>query len=217
LNAEFFRSFGLYIVRDFLDADLCARLRSETRSAMGIPATIRTRGAEYVVDEEVRRTKIAEVSEANVALLEQRLLAVKPTVETHFEVVTAGCRRPQFLVYREGDFFGPHADNSREPDAPEIATGRRVSMVVFLNGEGEEREEDSYAGGSLTFYGLMDDPRARKYGFSLTAETGLLVAFRPEWVHAVTPVSRGIRYTVVSWLEGAGARDGTAVRAATRQ
>ena len=202
MNADFFRTFGLYIARDFFDRELCARLRAEARAAAAAPATVRKLGAEYVVNEEVRRTQLARVSEASEQLVERRLMALKGTLEHHFKVTTSGIRRPQFLVYCEGDFFRPHADSSAAVDAPAVATGRRVSIVMFLNGEGDPADDESYTGGSLTFYGLMHDSRADDRGFPVTGETGLLVAFPSQYVHSVTPVTRGTRFTIVSWLEG---------------
>jgi SM-20-related protein len=203
LNADFFRNFGLYVQRDFLDPDLCASLRAEARTAAANPATVRTQGTEYVVNEEIRRTQLARVPEASERLVERRLTALKGTLEHHFSVTTSGIRWPQFLVYREGDFFRPHADSSADPDAPAVASGRRVSIVIFLNGEGDAADNESYSGGSLTFYGLMKDARADDRGFPVAGETGLLVAFPSQLVHSVTPVTRGMRFTIVSWLEGA--------------
>ena len=202
MNADFFRTFGLYVARDFFDRDLCARLRAEARAAAADPATVRQQGTEYIVDEEVRRTQLARVSEASEQLVERRLMALKGTLERHFRATTSGIRWPQFLVYREGDFFRPHADSSAADDAPSVSTGRRVSIVIFLNGEGDPADDESYAGGSLTFYGLMHDARADDRGFPVTGETGLLVAFPSQLVHSVTPVTRGMRFTIVSWLEG---------------
>jgi SM-20-related protein len=77
-----------------------------------------------------------------------------------------------------------------------------VSIVVFLNGEGDPADDQSYTGGSLTFYGLMRDARADDRGFPVTGEAGLLVAFPSQLVHSVTPVTCGMRFTIVSWLEG---------------
>ena len=202
MNADFFRTFGLYVARDFFDRDLCARLRAEARAAAADPATVRQQGAEYIVDEEVRRTQLARVSEASEQLVERRLMVLKGTLERHFRVTTSGIRWPQFLVYREGDFFRPHADSSAAVGAPAVATGRRVSIVVFLNGEGDPADDQSYTGGSLTFYGLMRDARADDRGFPVTGEAGLLVAFPSQLVHSVTPVTCGMRFTIVSWLEG---------------
>ena len=77
---------------------------------------------------------------------------------------------------------------------------RQVSVVLFLNSESEIPNPDAYAGGSLTLYGLLQEPLWEKYGFSLKGETGLLVAFRSDVFHEVIPVTEGERFTVVSWF-----------------
>jgi SM-20-related protein len=200
-NAEFFTHFGLYVVRQFLGPESCARLRSEVRSAVRVPSTVWRQGEEGVVNESVRRTATARVAEGTVSLVEKRLREIKPALEHHFGVTTMRCERPQFLVYRPGDFFNAHADRSDRTDLSDSVRSRRISVVIFLNGEAEEPGEDSYGGGSLTFHGLWDAPGLERYGFPLVGETGLLIAFRSEVVHAVTPITHGERYTIVSWLE----------------
>ena len=199
-NADFFPRFGLFVDRDFLDAEACARLRSDVQSATRIPATVRDKGDTYTVDESVRRTKWADVSAEARSFVEERVRALRPVLEKHFNLELTGCQQLQFLVYREGDFFQAHVDSVREPDAAEFSRERRLAMVLFLNSESEEPGPDFYGGGSLTFYGLLTDPRAKSYGLPLVGEAGLLVAFLPEVVHEVTPVTHGERYTVVTWF-----------------
>ncbi|MGH7857142.1 MAG: 2OG-Fe(II) oxygenase [Candidatus Binatia bacterium] len=201
MQIDWFTQFGLYVARDFFDVELCARLREEASAAAGVQATVRKTGAEYAVDESRRRTKIADVSSASLALVTERLRAIQPQLERHFEVETRGCRQPQFLVYREGDFFRPHADVSHEADAPAMATGRQISVVVFLNDETAEPGPEGYCGGALEFYGLLDNPLLRERGLPLNGARGALVAFRPEIVHGVSPVTHGERHTVVTWFE----------------
>lgn len=147
----------------------------------------------------VRKTKYSEVSALSMLDVETRLLAVKPMVENHFNLTLAGCEKPQFLVYNEGDFFRPHRDRDDEPSKPEYVRKRQVSVVIFLN-DAEESSLESYRGGALTFYGLMDDPRWKMCGFPLIAEAGLMITFRSEIIHEVTPVIQGDRYTIVSWF-----------------
>jgi SM-20-related protein len=202
LNSGFFSHMGMYVVSGFFDPEFCARLRSEVRSAVRIPSTVSDGGDDRVVDERVRSTRSAQLADATLSLIKRRLLAVKPALESYFGLVTTGYQRPQVLVYREGDFFREHTDRVDGPDASAHVMARRVSVVVLLNGESEEPAPDSYGGGSLTFYGLWDDPRLKSYCFPLAGEEGLLVAFRSEVLHAVTPVTHGERYSVVSWLEG---------------
>jgi predicted 2-oxoglutarate/Fe(II)-dependent dioxygenase YbiX len=62
--------------------------------------------------------------------------------------------------------------------------------------------DDAYQGGELEFYGLVDDARLKNRALPLTGEAGLLVAFRAETMHAVSPIVAGERLTVVTWFEG---------------
>ena len=197
-TADFFTRFGVFVIKDFFDADLCARLRSETRSNAHIQATVYKRIDR--VDESARRTKAAKVSAQTISFVKERLLAVKPMLESHFNLTLTGCQEPQFLSYKEGDFFQPHQDSSDESDYAEYIKARQVSVVIFLNGETREPTPDSYTGGSLIFYGLMNDPRCQAIGFPLSGEAGLLIAFRSDIFHEVKTVTHGERYTIVSWL-----------------
>jgi predicted 2-oxoglutarate/Fe(II)-dependent dioxygenase YbiX len=103
-------------------------------------------------------------------------------------------------LYREGDFFRAHPDDSAKADAPDFVRRRSVSAVVFLNGV-SPTESDGYSGGSLVFYGLMDDGTSEEsVGLALAGETGLLIAFPSELVHSVSPITAGERYTLVGWF-----------------
>ena len=123
-----------------------------------------------------------------------------PDVSEHLQVEVSGVQNPQFLIYREGDFFRRHRDSNPDPEAAKFARERQVSAVVFLNGESSEATTDSYEGGALTLYGLMDNGQGGSIGLPVTGETGSLIAFPSDLLHEVTPVSRGERYTVVSWF-----------------
>jgi SM-20-related protein len=199
LPAEFFTRFGLYAEREFLAPEECAGLRDEMRAAAGAPATVADEQGE-AVEERSRRTKQAEVAPATTTRIRGKLLEALPRLAQHFQLALADVQAPQFLLYREGDFFRPHHDDSEDPGAPDFVTQRAVSAVVFLNGD-SPGEPAGYAGGSLTFYGLMDDGASGEgVGLPLAGETGSLIAFPSHLVHAVSPVTAGERYTVVSWF-----------------
>jgi SM-20-related protein len=198
-DASFFTRFHLFAVPDFFDAGLCATLTAEMCSANRTPATVRQQGSEYTVDPGIRSAKWVNVSPATVSLTESRLLGLQPQLERHFDLPLAGCQEPQFLAYKPGDFYRRHRDSNERADASPIAQARRVSVVIFLNSESGHPEEGRYGGGSLTFYGLLDRPGGPAIGLPLTAQAGLLIAFRSSLLHEVTPVSHGERYTIVSW------------------
>jgi SM-20-related protein len=203
VDASFFSNFGLHVERGFLSPGQCDQLISDARAVTSKPATVRE-GHENVVDDDYRRSRIAQVSPDSVSLISRKLEALRPALEDHFQVKSTGCRSPEFLIYGPGDFFNAHSDSvpAQGAEADTVVTGRVISTIVFLNSESAEPKAGSFTGGTLGFFGLMDDPRLASREFGLTGEAGLLVAFRPEIVHRIAPVTDGERFTVVTWFEG---------------
>jgi SM-20-related protein len=197
---SFFNNFGLLGVPDFLDADVCERLRREITGATTSSVTVGEEGGTFSVDETYRRTRRAQVSSGAASLVSERLLALRDDVSERFGADVSSVQDPQFLVYREGDFFRMHRDRDPADDAAGFSAERRVSAVVFLNGESADPEPGTHGGGALTLYGLIDDGSGGMIGLPVTAETGSLMAFPSDMAHEVKPVTRGERYSVVSWF-----------------
>jgi predicted 2-oxoglutarate/Fe(II)-dependent dioxygenase YbiX len=196
----FFSRLGLFVDSDFIEPAMRERLLGEARAASRIKAHV-DRYGEKLLDEEHRLTSVCEVPVETRKMIYRRLLELKPALERHFKIELSGSEKPQFLAYREGDYFGPHRDGKCEPgSSEESAASRKVSVVIFLNDQAEVPEEGKYGGGSLTFYGLVDNPAWERYGFKLAGESGTLVAFRSDTAHEVTPVTHGERFTVVNWF-----------------
>ncbi len=194
-GADFFSRFGIFFLEKFLDPKLCDEICSQVRSAKLMRATVK--GEDWNAKSEVntthRKALYANTPSDTVELVQGRLSEVRPVLAEHFELTLNHCEPLQFLFYREGDFYGPHLDSRSDKD-------RQVSIILFLNSGGAETDKSSYSGGALTFYGLIDDPALRQYGFPLMGEAGLLVAFRSNTVHEVTPVTSGERFTVATWF-----------------
>src|SRR5258705_10317348 len=92
---------GLFVRRQFLSAEICREIRSEMAAAVRISAMIRPAGeAGGVLDQATRRTGVANVSAATVAIVEERLRATKNALEEHFAVRLAGWQQPQFYISR---------------------------------------------------------------------------------------------------------------------
>jgi predicted 2-oxoglutarate/Fe(II)-dependent dioxygenase YbiX len=198
MDPSFFARFGLYIEPQLLDADTCARVRAAMDDAQQVEATIEDEGT-YEVDRSHRKTRLAKVDPETLAIVRDGLNSLRDTLSRHFDLELEECEKPQFLVYEEGDFFRPHMDSS-DKDADE-ASGRRVSAVIFLNETAQEPAPDAYGGGSLSFYGLLqDDPKGEGIGLPLVGSPGALVAFPSQTIHGVSPVTHGRRYTIASWF-----------------
>lgn len=192
-------SLGLYLSRDFLGVRECAALIEEVRAASGGPATVYRPGAQSPVDESLRRTTRHMLPEETTERVRQMLLRRMDEVAAHFGIGLRDCEQPQFLRYSEGDFFVPHQDGNTEQLQYDHIRVRRVSVVIFLNGQSERPEPGAFGGGSLVFYESDVDPERKELGLSVAAEPGLFVGFRSETTHEVRPVTHGERFSVVCW------------------
>lgn len=203
-NVALLQQLGLLIQKDFLSPESCLSLLAEMRSTETAPVKVMSKRDQTLVapavDEQQRITQQIIPSASVECLIKEHLSALQPTLEQHFNLTFSGYQCPLFYRYNPGGFFAAHQDCSDTPDAPAYLRDRRVSIIIFLNRpalESEEIREGTYRGGALTFYGLMNDPR---YGFPLTSESGMLVAFRSHISHEVQRVTAGERYSIVSWF-----------------
>ena len=190
----------IFMIRDFLDPQACAGLMAEARSAPTTPAPVYVEGSTELVHESVRKAASLHPSDETISRIQDHLLKQKRALEEYFGQNLTDCERPQFLRYREGDFFVRHQDGNAEQLEFDHLRIRRISIVVFLNDSSAELKADTFSGGSLNFYQKDGDSPAESSVFSLLGEAGLLVAFTAETIHEVTPVTSGERFTIISWF-----------------
>ena len=98
----------------------------------------------------------------------------------------------QFAQYNVGDFYDFHQDSGHQIVEYEKET-RKLSIAVNLS------DADSYEGGEFYFYngGKVEDeiePEVQKQGSILVFDSRM-------W-HRVAPVTKGVRYSLVSWILG---------------
>lgn len=181
----------LFVVKQFFQPHVCDAIVAEMKTTEASAATVYGRGTSGSVDANVRKTLRVIPSSETIELVTQRLLSCKQTIAEHFSRALNECEDPQFLRYREGDFFVAHQDGNT--GMLRLDTERRlVSTVIFLSRESEFPGPDVYCGGSLVFSSVSSR-------FQMPAEPGTLVAFRSETTHEVTPVTHGERFSIASW------------------
>ena len=190
-------AYDLLVEPNFLSESTCRNIIDETSNGAFQPATVYGRTDSGSVDERVRKTTRLSVSEETFQLVNQRLLDYKPRVEQHFQVSLRDCEEPQFLRYNVGDFFVAHQDGNTGLIRLASDSERRISISLFLNQQSDDSTPGTYSGGSLKFSDYRKPAPDRE--FYMPVETGLLVAFRSELTHEVTPITRGHRYSIVSW------------------
>ena len=181
----------LFVVKQFFEPDVCAAILAELKTIEGSAATLYGRTTTGWVDERARKTVRLEPAAETARLVIARLWECKDAVEKHFAVTLKECEEPQFLRYREGDFFVAHQDGNTGLLNLDAET-RLISTVIILSRESEQPEAGAHCGGSLVFSDLRNRVRP-------SVEPGMLIAFRSETTHEVTPVTHGERYSIASW------------------
>lgn len=89
----------------------------------------------------------------------------------------------QFTCYGARQYFGWHVDIGAGQ-----TSARKLSLTIQL------AEENDYEGGDLRFHGAPSVPEARAQGAA---------TFFPAFLaHEVTPVTRGLRRSLVAWAYG---------------
>jgi SM-20-related protein len=177
--------FGLFLNRSFLDSETCAKLLIEVNSSPTTQAPVYIEGTAGTIHEDIRKTTSLHPSDETFSNLWNEVYQQKSLLESHFGESLTGCERPQFLRYKKGDFFVRHQDGNTKQLEFDHLRVRRISIVVFLNND--------FSGGALKF---SDSTKT----FDLHGETGLLVAFRADVFHEVSPVISGERFTMITWF-----------------
>lgn len=196
-TSRLIKHYDLLLTPNFLDDARCAEIIREANTSESNRALVYGQSDSGQVYDRVRRASRLELPSTTTEFVNCRLLEHVKTLEQHFSISLTDCEQPQFLRYDVGDFFVPHQDGNTGLLRLTSDAERRISVVIFLNRQGDDTDVDSYGGGSLKF----SDYRAEQtYSeFELPVQRGMLVAFRAELTHEVTPVTRGQRYSVVSW------------------
>lgn len=192
-DSDFFARFGWFFEKNFLDTRECARVLSGAAGSRRFPAGV-VKGRPGHIDERQRRTQKLCLENDVQSWLNQHVKRIQPTLERHYGEKLQDCEAAQLLCYEKGDFYAKHRDNHDAGRVPSIIARRKFSLVLFLS-----RPED-YLGGELIFHGLFQDPRAKRFGLPLKGEAGLLAVFPSRVAHEVRPVTRGTRWTLVSWF-----------------
>jgi len=187
--------FNLFVIRQFLDVHWCNRIIDEMNQAPEAPAVVYGTEEKGTVNVRVRKvTRIAPPSAIFQHVI-HKLQECMADVGKHFGRSLDKCEEPQFLRYLTGDYFVAHQDGNTGLLLSEKELSRKVSVVIFLNSHSEVPTPSTFAGGSLVFTNWRTGANSRMDG-----QAGTLVAFPAETTHEVIPVTRGQRFSIVSWF-----------------
>lgn len=197
-KARFFSKLGLFIVPSFLSGDFCNEIISDVQSKDDVPVEIIADNGAVRYDRGIRNVGYVTLSPPLRVRLEDKIHTLIPSLNKHFGLLLQGSEPAQCLIYKNGCFYKRHRDVPLYASGGEDA--RKVSAVIFLNSTINNSGHSEYEGGRLTFYGLIEGKLWGECGLPLEPEQGMLIAFRSDIYHEVTPVTEGIRHTIVTWI-----------------
>jgi predicted 2-oxoglutarate/Fe(II)-dependent dioxygenase YbiX len=111
----------------------------------------------------------------------------KSFIEPKYHAEIKNIEPVQFLSYPVGGHYIEHNDSENFENGQWTRIANRdISILFYLN--------DNYTGGELEFTTL---------GLKIKPKTGMMIAFPSykEFAHKVHPVTSGMRYSLVTWLE----------------
>jgi PKHD-type hydroxylase len=142
-----------------------------------------------VVDSNIRKSNVnfIPVQEHTKWIFERCTAAVNDINQRYFNFDLCRIQSLQFTSYDEqGSFYGKHNDQ-----VPVSGTSdhRKLSFSIQLS------SPDSYEGGDLELHYTTPSCVAKR-------DLGIATFFPSYCLHEVTPVTSGIRYSLVGWVVG---------------
>jgi len=155
-------------------------------------AEIITKNGNSEVDKNIRNVKnyvlskhktLTEAHWHNLICAEIGKLALQYFNERNIEYTPSKIESLTLLKYSEGGFYKKHYDSCS-------SIHRELSAILFLNNE--------YEGGHLQFF----KPNGKDMVLDVKPEPGKIVLWPSSFLfpHQATSVTKGTRYTLVSWM-----------------
>lgn len=146
-----------------------------------------------VTSSEIRRSNVTFVHYMmdNWHVFKPIIEIVEAMNSQHFGFSLDGPESIQITKYDSTNqgHYSPHKDSG---EAVMDASGkhRKLSLVIQLS------PPESYVGGDLIF------PESKNYSPDLVKSQGTAIIFPSYLVHGVTPVTEGVRHSLVAWFLG---------------
>jgi hypothetical protein len=168
------------IFENFLSPEECDLILSKCKNELTLSDAIVYKEVSNITPtKKTRKSSIGWISD--LGFLNKRLTdKLRETFNINGMEVT-GLGNYQFTEYKEGEYFDWHTDSTDT-----IFRDRFTSIVIQLN--------NTYEGG------ILQIKNAKSELVPIENKIGTLYVFNSRLYHRVTPVTKGIRYSLVNWI-----------------
>ena len=185
------------LIKQYVTEEFCDRMVAIAKQAAVNPSGVFGQDKSEMISNYFRTSNFCrmpiEVYDEMKRVLE-RMMAYFVNSDGHYASIKL-CEGIQFLQYNEqrNGHFSAHTDNAYfDADGKFIYTSpkRTFTSVLYLN--------DDYEGGELILNSVLDE---NDQPIRLKPKKGEVVIFPSDvrFMHEVTPVTKGERYSVVGW------------------
>ncbi|MEM9233863.1 MAG: 2OG-Fe(II) oxygenase [Pseudomonadota bacterium] len=183
---------GFLVIQNLLNEAACNHIVAECDQQKGVASTVATGEGNADYRQNERRSDYINPRDLSTDIRGLVAHAIQTMIAPLARIEPEWCEAPEILRYPVGGEFLPHAD--ADVFDPEKRTwtrteNRDLSLLIYLN--------EGFEGGEIQF---------PNFGLSLPPRRGLLVAFPSDgrYVHAARPVTRGVKYALVTWIAAKG-------------
>jgi len=187
-----------YVFPRAVHPDSCEQIVKDCKQNILESASILNYDKSSRDDPKIRKTSIHFITDKDnkVNELAWNFLREANKIQFHYDLTFF--QAIQFAEYKDGGFYGWHQDESGITKSNEI---RKLSLSLILS------DPDTFEGGELQFYNGdrpmedMGDITVEQVTNDIKAQ-GTVVVFDSRDYHRVTPVTKGVRHSIVCWTVG---------------
>jgi PKHD-type hydroxylase len=168
------------IFKNFLSKEECDFILNKCKEELILsPATVYGETAKKPLNKINRKSSVGWISD--LGFLNKRLTSkLRNSLDINgMEATKLG--QYQFTEYKEGEYFDWHTDSTDL-----VYKDRFMSIVIQLN--------EMYTGGILEIKNIKGEH------VTIENKIGTLYVFNSRLVHRVTPIQKGVRYSLVNWI-----------------
>ena len=187
-----------YVFPRAVDPDVCEQIVKDCKQNILNKASIYGYDKKGRDDPEVRKTSIHFIKDKDNNINELAWHFLREANKIQFNYDLEYFQAIQFAEYKDGGFYGWHQDASGIDPNNET---RKLSLTLALS------SPDTFEGGELQFYNGgrpmedKDEITVEQVTNDIKSQGTVIVFDSHDW-HRVTPVTKGVRHSIVCWTVG---------------
>ncbi len=198
-DLEINQIFDLSKEEEFIDATVGNKLNKEENNNLLTDHKIVNLNVGVV--KRIRETNLKWISlDKNSNWLFKKIIqCINETNASNYGYVLKFVEDIQFAEYtsQTKGFYSKHTDCGNRFEMENFVDIRKLSFSIQLS------DSNDYEGGELKFYtGKKSIYTNKAEGDTAKKDKGTIILFPSHVLHEVTPVTKGTRYSLVSWVQG---------------